>query len=293
MKILIGYDGSSSSEAAIEDLTMAGLPKNAEARIVSVVEQWIPTPKSFGMVETHFKEDEPSPSDRAELLSSAARKRVAYYFPEWEVSVEPRIGSPAAVMLDISDEWKPDLIVVGSKGHSALGKWLLGSVSRKVLNEAHCSVRVGRKNEESVEGAPRIVIGFDGSEGAKAAVRRVSERSYPKGASALLITADFSIAPLTADHMIGSLAKWVEDERKRIGQEAKLAEEMLVKKGFNVQRVVREGDPKQIICDAADEWKADCVFVGAKHQNRLDRFLLGSVSAAVAERADCSVEVVR
>ena len=36
-----------------------------------------------------------------------------------------------------------------------------------------------------------------------------------------------------------------------------------------------------------------CLFVGAKGMSRLDRFLLGSVSLAVATQARCSVEVVR
>ncbi|MCA1575337.1 MAG: universal stress protein [Acidobacteria bacterium] len=39
---------------------------------------------------------------------------------------------------------------------------------------------------------------------------------------------------------------------------------------------------------------ANCIFVGSTgFSNRLERFLLGSVSAAVANRAECSVEVVR
>jgi nucleotide-binding universal stress UspA family protein len=293
MKILIGYDGSSSSEAAIEDLTFAGLPKKAKARAVSVIEQWIPTPNSFGMVETNFKESDPSPSERGGLLTIAAGKRIGGMFPEWEVTTDARIGSPATVILGISDEWKPDLIVTGSKGHSLLGKWLLGSVSQKVLTEAHSSVRIARERLDREDGPRRIAVGFDGSNGSIRAVKALSERRFEDGAEALLITADFSLPPLTADHLIGPLAKWVEDERKRVDQAAKGAEELLTRNGFKVSRAVREGDPKRIICDCAEEWEADCIFMGAKHLNRLDRFLLGSVSAAVAERAHCSVEVVR
>jgi nucleotide-binding universal stress UspA family protein len=57
--------------------------------------------------------------------------------------------------------------------------------------------------------------------------------------------------------------------------------------------LIKEGDPKQLLCDEAERWGADCIFVGAKNLSRIDRFLLGSVSAAVAARAHCSVEVVR
>jgi nucleotide-binding universal stress UspA family protein len=57
---------------------------------------------------------------------------------------------------------------------------------------------------------------------------------------------------------------------------------------------VRDGNPKQILIEEAEKWNADCIFVGANsYANKLERFLAGSISSAVAERANCSVEVVR
>jgi nucleotide-binding universal stress UspA family protein len=56
---------------------------------------------------------------------------------------------------------------------------------------------------------------------------------------------------------------------------------------------MKEGDPKHVLLDEAEQWGADCLFVGARGLSRIERFLLGSVSAAVAARAQCSVEVVR
>ena len=56
--------------------------------------------------------------------------------------------------------------------------------------------------------------------------------------------------------------------------------------------VVKEGDPKRVLIEEAEQWGADCIFVGARGLRRLERFLLGSVSTAVAARAHCSVEVV-
>ena len=56
----------------------------------------------------------------------------------------------------------------------------------------------------------------------------------------------------------------------------------------------REGDPKCELVEAAEEWGADCIFVGSiGFGNPFERFVLGSVSAAVAARAHCSVEVFR
>ena len=63
--------------------------------------------------------------------------------------------------------------------------------------------------------------------------------------------------------------------------------------GIGATAFVLDGDPKDALVREAEQWKADGIFVGAKGHSAMDRFLLGSVSTAVAARAHCSVEVVR
>jgi nucleotide-binding universal stress UspA family protein len=68
---------------------------------------------------------------------------------------------------------------------------------------------------------------------------------------------------------------------------------MLHTAGLAASASIKEGSPIPVLLDSAREWGADCIFLGARGHRYLERFLLGSVSAAVAARADCSVEVVR
>jgi nucleotide-binding universal stress UspA family protein len=63
--------------------------------------------------------------------------------------------------------------------------------------------------------------------------------------------------------------------------------------GLKVSIVVKEREPKALLCSEAEGLMADCIFVGARGMGRLERFLIGSVSSGVAARAHCSVEVVR
>jgi nucleotide-binding universal stress UspA family protein len=64
--------------------------------------------------------------------------------------------------------------------------------------------------------------------------------------------------------------------------------------GLKATAMVKEGDPKRVRVAHAEQWGADCIFVGSVgFSNRFEGFMLGSVSAAVAARAHCSVEVVR
>jgi len=57
MKILIAYDGSEGAESVIDDLKRAGLPRRAEAIVLTITEELFPAPTSIGGVATTFGKD--------------------------------------------------------------------------------------------------------------------------------------------------------------------------------------------------------------------------------------------
>ncbi|HEY9870549.1 MAG TPA: universal stress protein [Candidatus Obscuribacterales bacterium] len=63
--------------------------------------------------------------------------------------------------------------------------------------------------------------------------------------------------------------------------------------GLLVEEMVLQGNPKDLILDAVTDWGADLVVLGSRGRRGFTRFLLGSVSQAVASHAPCSVLVVR
>jgi nucleotide-binding universal stress UspA family protein len=98
------------------------------------------------------------------------------------------------------------------------------------------------------------------------------------------------IDPMLSGDQIQSL---LTSERMRADTLLNQAADRLRSLGFEVATAVREGDPKREILDCAKEWGADLILVGSHGHNGVSRFLLGSVSDAVARHADCSVEIVR
>ncbi len=80
--------------------------------------------------------------DVLELLESAEREA----HDEGVESVETfaRVGDAADAILDIAEEQKADLIVVGNKGMTGATRFLLGSVPNKVSHHAPCSVLIVR-----------------------------------------------------------------------------------------------------------------------------------------------------
>jgi nucleotide-binding universal stress UspA family protein len=231
----------------------------------------------------------------AQALAHQAQARMQTAFPAWDVRAEACADSPAWAVIKQVDTWQPDLVVVGSHGRSAVGRWLLGSVSHKILTEARCSVRVGRSRTPPAAPSVRLLLGVDGSPDAAAAVHAVAGRAWPAGSTARLVT-------VLDTRMITALAFRPPEAWATTGDEEgqtwvpRMIDAMaapLRTRGLMVSSVIKEGDPQQVLLDEAAHWGADCVFVGARGLSRIARFLIGSVSAAVAARAHCSVEVVR
>lgn len=308
MKVLLAYDGSRCAEAAIDDLYQAGLPPIGSAHIVSVAEVWLPPPDSLNqnggsseyvneITRAHREKGEKAVVE-ASTHAKHAEARVRTALPGWAVTSHATYGSPAWEILSAAEEQRSDLIVVGSHGQSALSRFFLGSISQKVLTEANCSVRVAR-GKNQVEPAPaRIVIGFDGSNGASAAVDAVASRHWHEGSKVRLIAATDAIAPSVVARMVPPVGRMVEDvniaEEHWLEQLADAAVAKLRDKGIDAGLHLHAGNPKDLLVKEAERWSADCIFVGASaHVGLLQRALLGSTSAAVAARAHCSVEVVR
>jgi nucleotide-binding universal stress UspA family protein len=309
MKILIGYDGSDCSNAALDDLRTAGLPEEVEAVVMSVAEVWLPPPPEDETLSEYAKDLQTHPQPfkayqthakavtEAETLATTARRRVCEMFPGWNVKAEPNYGSPAWEIVSKAAEMKADLIIVGSHGRSAVGRLFLGSISQKVLTEARCSVRVARGRIE-VEPAPsRIVIGYDGSAGANAAVNAVVSRKWSSLTEVRMVAVTDPIGSSVVERL-SPLVDWAtetnEGESDWLKKLAQKSLQTLQAADLTATFVIEAGNPKQVLIDEAERWHADSIFVGAnRFGSSVERFLLGSVSAAVAARAHCSVEIVR
>jgi nucleotide-binding universal stress UspA family protein len=290
MKILLAYDGSDCAQAALDDLRSAGLPPAAEVKVVAVLEAWLPPPSTWELIEGATRA-----SQELNMLARAQEAAVSLrsLFPAWNLTAHEDMGSPASVLLKLADEWKPDLLVVGSHSRSAAGRFFLGSVSQKLVHEAHCSVRVARGRVQEPDTPLRILIGVDGSAGAAAAVEAVAARHWPATTEARLVNATWSQPHLFSEPAASAVMKWLAEEHARIEAMLQQSQEKLQAAGLQVSTLTEQEDPKKLLCAEAERWGADSIFVGARGAGLIERLLIGSVSSVVAARAHCSVEVIR
>lgn len=148
------------------------------------------------------------------------------------------------------------------------------------------------------EGPNRIIIGFDGSEGAFAAVRSVARRNWMRGAEIHLVIASEPAAPASVARFMPPICQTGEEvnvaDRRMLEELGYQALEILEEPGLEAALHILPGTPKQVLIEEAERQGADCIFVGASSRcPKTDRVPLGTTSAAVAARAHCSVEVIR
>ena len=209
-KVLIAYDGSQCSDAALQDLRRAGLPSGIEAIVVTLADVIVPPPDDelsdepairIPEVEQRAIAHAQKAINQAQSFAELGRRRLSVAFPSWKVRTVVDADAPAWAVIKMADQLKADLIVVGSHGHSSAGgRLILGSVSQRVLYEAGCSVRVARCSEERRDEATRIIVGFSGSPDSQEAARAVASRAWPTGTEVRLVSANGISKP---DSLVG------------------------------------------------------------------------------------------
>ncbi len=131
-KIVVGVDGSDGSDRAVAEATEVAKRDGAGIVLVHVVER-IAAKGDMAPLRA----DEPEIKERIEKQAADLRDAGVDADVRYESIV---LGGPARSIADVADEIGADLIVVGTRGHSALAGVILGSVTQKLLHLASCPV---------------------------------------------------------------------------------------------------------------------------------------------------------
>jgi nucleotide-binding universal stress UspA family protein len=146
MKILLAVDGSSCSDAAIEEVARRPWPEGSLIKVLTAYElPTPPTPEAWALPVNYFEEMDVALRKQAQNIVDDAIQKLKSKLTK-TVSLDGALipGPPRTVILDEAEGWGADLIVVGSHGYRAWERFLLGSVSQAVVSHAKCSVEVIR-----------------------------------------------------------------------------------------------------------------------------------------------------
>lgn len=284
--IVVGIDGSPESTAAVRwaarEAVMRGEPITLMHVVQPVVVSW---PVSTGELLVTEWQDENARTvvDQALVVTDAAMNQSE---PQ-DVRTEVLHAHPVDALVDSSKDAR--MIVVGSHGRGALGRLLMGSVSRGVIENAHCPVAVIHADHGSsvIDPAAPILLGIDGSPASEAATAWAFDEASRRGVAltALHAWSDVGVFPIFG-------MDWRDYEGR--GEEV-LAERLA---GWQ-ERYPDVHVNRRLVCDTPAHWliqeaqRAQLVVLGSHGRGGFGGVRLGSVSTAVPQTTTVPVVIVR
>lgn len=306
MNILLAVDGSDYSLAAVEEAARIPWPEGSVVKMISVAEIPMPTtPWMMPMSAGSYEEWEKIFEDRALANVTQALARFGEIAgTQLEVTTKTLRGEPKEALLDEAERWGADLLILGTHGYNTFERFWLGSVSRAITSHAKCTVHIARRRKEPdvTANTMKILLAVDGSECGNAAVEEIANRPWPRGTEVQVIS--IAHLPFAPTPETWALPDSYYSQMEKVGQEQTQAAINHALSCLRESNAAREtpliltgktlvGHAEEIIIETAKDWGADLIVLGSHGYRAIERFLLGSVSQAVASHAPCSVEIVR
>jgi nucleotide-binding universal stress UspA family protein len=295
MKVLIAIDSSAGSQHVLDEAAVRPWPLDTSFLVLNVVDV-----ERFARLRALIEDAK----REGYCLVKAGSTQLVH--SGHKASNEVMLGFPRKAISECAEKSHADLIMVGSHGHSAIGRFLLGSVAQAVLRTAPCPVEIVRfpSGGSAPSSHPmKVLLATDGSEYSVAAANSVATRRWPTGTvfkvvsveELIVIETPMGASPLASIYPASLLEELVTDAHNRVVHAIEVVTNILEKAGCKVleQSPIPVGDPRNLILDLAKSWSADLIVLGSHGRRGLDRFLMGSVSESVAVHSHCSVEVIR
>jgi nucleotide-binding universal stress UspA family protein len=299
-RILCPVDLSDSSRHGLDHAVAIARWYGASVTILHVFETvpvaaYAPGAGSPGAVLT--------PPERALVMTDLERLATAESRDGVSITIRRAEGHPYAEILNASVEMRPDLLVIGTHGHSGFQRLMLGSVAEKLLRRALCpvlSVPPRAAASPSAVAYKRILCPVDFSDWSLAALSYAT--SLAKEANAALTVmhvveyGTHEWQPIY-DEFISNQELNIQDFRVRCRESSRERLEGLVpteaRTWCTVESVLSEGKPYREIVRAAAERQCDLIVMGVHGRNAFDLALFGSTTQQVVRLAAAPVLTIR
>jgi nucleotide-binding universal stress UspA family protein len=282
--IAVADDGSEQSQAGFAFAASLAARVGARVTVASAID-WPedllasisePMPGLDRLLETREREC-------AQALSALADTA-----PEG-TAIDTRVlhGKPVPAVLELLDEIRPDLVVAGTSG-VGFARYVLGSVSQRLLESAPCDLLLFR-GPDVPEEPVTVIAAVDGSQAARRGVAVAGELAAGLRARLILVhvvddALPFAEEPDEAAHTAAREhgARLLRDARDSIA--APVGE---------VLEELREGHPREELIAACDERAAAVAVIGSRGVGGFHGLLVGSMARDLVNHAECPVLVTR
>lgn len=289
-RVLVATDFSSTADAAVAWAVEVAKPHGADVRLVHSLALPTPVP-GYVLADGDFGQ-ELRAAAQSRLDQAAARLADA----GTPVDTDLRMGIPSQAILAAAEEWRPELLVIGTRGLTGLAHLLLGSTAERVVQKAQCPVlSVHPHDAERHRPIRTVVVPTDFSRDADRALEKVLHLfPAPQGAIRLVLVHAYHLPiEYTAYGPIPTSVHYLEDVAGEAEQRLKEHAKEYQREGVTVEAVCREGFAPDVIVEEATQRNADLVAMGTHGRSGLAHLLLGSTAERVVQKAPCPVMTMR
>lgn len=287
-RMVVGVDGSPGARTALGWALAHAARRGAALEVVSSFPVQLYVADPLLLDENQLEAVRADTLERARALVDEARAEAGQ--PDVPVQVLAVAGPPSPVLLAASED--AGLLVVGSRGRGAVKSLVLGSVALSCVTHARVPVVVvppGTAATDVPSGAPRVVVGLDGSEASRSALERAAIEAQLLGAE-LVAVAAYSAASYWSDAYAVVLPP-----PEQLASEVQAAAEQQVAgarlpDGLPVRVESLEGPAGNVLVEAAKD--AALLVVGGHGQGAVRGLLMGSVALHCVLSGPCPVMVV-
>lgn len=282
LNILMADDSSQHAQSAVELIRDLSLP-----------------PKSRIMALRVFT---PGQIDSLPKLQSALDATTNHLLrTDLTVESELLLGSPAEKIIEIAEERKPELIVLGAKGLRATLGILLGGVAQQVAEYSTCPTLVVRA---PYLGLHRVLLVVDGSPYSQQAARYLVKFPLPANVDVRIMhVLPPAKQPIAMEPYLDSWryqeiideadAAFMERQEKQGKTLLDRTRKLLLQNKIESTPVLLRGDAATEIIDYAKSHKIDLIVAGSRGLSRFSGWWMGSVSRKLVHYSNCSVLVVK
>ncbi|MYV80163.1 universal stress protein [Streptomyces sp. SID1046] len=284
--LVVGVDGSPESRAAADWAAREAVRRNLP---LHVVHAWLFQPLALPLVQ-----DRDTEARRAEDILREAEGELTHRYPGLTVTAE--VLSDAAVPALLHAAKGAELLVLGTRGHSALVGFLLGSYGRQVIAAAECpvvSVRSAHGRPVALPELGEVVVGQQGGVEESAEVLRIAFEAAAARKVPLRAVRAWSLPPVYG-YSPGSM--WIADQFGGLEPYEKAALEQALEPWrlrypeVDVVEHVERGSAGHVLLTASSD--AQLLVVGRRVRESSVGAHIGSVAHAVLHHSACPVAVV-
>lgn len=283
--IVVGYDESESSRAALKEASLRVKNLNGKLYLVHAV---------------YFDQEEfailPSQMEKRFEAGTHVCRQIKQELSEQYAlngSVESFVceGEPADVLIDIAQGKHADLIALGTYGRRGLKRLLMGSVTAQVILNAPCDVLVVKRPCSECTGSYlSVLVPFDGSDFSRRALTRAAEMARSDGSRITVLYVIPRYEEMVEFYRTDAIKRSLHAEAEKVIGEAR---NIAASAGITIGTDIRDGQAADEIVKTAEKLENDLIVMGTYGWRGMSKAIMGSTTNRVITDAKCPILVVK